>query len=184
MVTPTARPAPVITPTALPTALRTRAPRATPVVTQGEIDVLAARMRLPIAGLGAAAIHHTFSEMRGTHRHEATDIVAIRGTPVLAVDDGVVAKLFTSVPGGLTVYQFSADGVWSFYYAHLDHYREGLCEGAELHAGDVIGYVGTTGNAGLTPHLHFAIFRLGPDHLWWDGTPIDPYPLLRTAVAR
>jgi murein DD-endopeptidase MepM/ murein hydrolase activator NlpD len=128
-------------------------------------------------------IHDTFGEMRGTHRHEATDIVAACGTPVLAVDDGVVAKLFTSVPGGLTVYHFSADGTWCFYYAHLDAYADGLHEGATLHAGDVIGYVGTTGNAGETPHLHFAIFKLGAERKWWEGTPIDPYPLLRTAVS-
>jgi murein DD-endopeptidase MepM/ murein hydrolase activator NlpD len=84
------------------------------------------------------------------------------------------------VPGGLTVYEFSADGTLAYYYAHLDRYAEGLRENASVRAGDVIGYVGTTGNAPPNaPHLHFAIFRLGPERQWWKGTPINPYPLLR-----
>jgi murein DD-endopeptidase MepM/ murein hydrolase activator NlpD len=159
-------------------------PQPTPVASAAEIDALGERLRVPIAGLAITAIYDTFSEARGEHTHEATDILAPVGTKVLAVDDGTVAKLFGSVPGGLTVYQFSADGTWSYYYAHLDAYAEGLHDGAAVRAGDVLGYVGTTGNAGATPHLHFAIFRLDAERRWWEGTPIDPYPLLRAAAQR
>ena len=159
-------------------------PRPTPVVRTEDIETLGQRLAAPIAGLGPAQIQDTFAQPRGARRHEATDIVAARGTPVLAVDDGVVAKLFTSVPGGLTVYQFSVDGTWSFYYAHLDRYVDGLREGVPVRRGELLGYVGTSGNAGTTPHLHFAIFKLGSERRWWEGTPIDPYPLLRAAAAR
>ena len=142
-------------------------------------------MQPPIAGLAVDQVYDTFAEARGERRHEATDIIAPRGTPVRAVDAGTVVKLFTSVPGGLTAYQFSADGVWCYYYAHLDGYAEGLAEGAAVAPGDVLGYVGISGNAGTTPHLHFAIFKVGAPGTWWGaGTPIDPYPLLRAALAR
>ena len=135
---------------------------------------------MPIAGLQRADIQDTFNDMRGTdRRHEATDILAPRGTPVVAIDEGNVAKLFTSKPGGLTVYQFDNKGVYCYYYAHLDRYAEGLKEGMLLRKGDKIGYVGATGNADpKTPHLHFAIFKLGPEKHYWQGTPIDPYPVL------
>lgn len=119
--------------------------------------------------------------MRGgdTRRHGAIDILAPRGTPVFAADDGVVKKLFTSHAGGLTIYQFDPDARWCYYYAHLDGYAAGLREGQQVHRGEVIGYVGTSGNAPRnTPHLHFAVVRLDPDRRWWGGTPTDPYPLL------
>jgi murein DD-endopeptidase MepM/ murein hydrolase activator NlpD len=101
-------------------------------------------------------------------------------TPVVAVDDGKVVKLFNSVPGGLTVYQYDASGTFAYYYAHLDSYAADLEEGQELKRGDLIGYVGATGNADtLAPHLHFAIFLLGPEKQWWKGTAINPYPLFK-----
>ena len=135
---------------------------------------------IPVAGVKASALHDMFEERRGGgRRHEAIDILAPRGTPVLATDDGVVKKLFTSVPGGLTVYQFAPDGRYCYYYAHLDSYAAGLHEGQELKRGDLVGVVGTTGNAPKdTPHLHFAIFLLDAERRWWKGTPINPYPLL------
>jgi murein DD-endopeptidase MepM/ murein hydrolase activator NlpD len=169
---------------ALPPRRTPATPRPTPIATAADVEALAARLGLPIAGLAPAAIHDTFAEARGGHRHEATDIVAPRGTPVVAVDDGVVARLFTSVPGGLTVYELSTDGAWTYYYAHLDRYAEGLRKDALVRAGDVLGYVGTTGNAGATPHLHFAILKRDPESGWWEGTAVDPYPLLRAARAR
>lgn len=159
-------------------------PRPTPVASAAELEALGARLHLPIAGLAQSAIRDSFAEARGGHRHEATDIAAPRGTPVLAVDDGTIAKLFTSVPGGLTIYEFSADGGWTFYYAHLDRYADGLREGAAVRVGDLLGYVGTTGNAGTTPHLHFAILKRGFDSRWWEGTAIDPFPLLDAAQRR
>ena len=119
-----------------------------------------------------------FNDVRGTGRHEALDIMAPRGTPVHAVADGRVAKLFTSVPGGLTVYQFDSTGSVAYYYAHLDRYADGLREGLELKRGDPIGTVGSTGNAATdAPHLHFAVYVLGPQREWWKGTPVNPYPL-------
>lgn len=138
-------------------------------------------LAMPVAGIDPSTIHDTFDEMRGgsTRRHDAIDILAARGTNVIATDDGIVKKLFTSVPGGLTVYQFDPDQRYCYYYAHLDAYAPGLHEGQILRRGDLVGYVGTTGNAPKeTPHLHFAVIRLDPDKRWWTGTPIDPYPLL------
>jgi len=141
-------------------------------------------LSMPVEGIDPSAIHDMFNEMRGgdTRRHEALDIMAPRGTNVLATDDGTVKKLFTSVPGGLTVYEFDPDGRYCYYYAHLDAYAPGLHEGQVLRRGDLIGYVGTTGNAPKdAPHLHFAVIRLDPDKRWWTGTAIDPYPLLAKA---
>lgn len=108
--------------------------------------------------------------------------MASTGTPVVAVDDGVIVKLFDSVPGGLTVYQFDAAGELAYYYAHLDRYAANLKEGQEVARGQLIGYVGATGNADpVAPHLHFAVFLLGPEKQWWKGTPINPYPLFQRA---
>lgn len=139
---------------------------------------------LPIAGLERKDLQDTFNQARGSERkHEAEDILAPRGTPVLAVDDGVVKKLFLSKPGGITLYQFEPTERYCYYYAHLDSYAPGIVEGMKLVRGQVIGYVGSTGNADPgTPHLHFAIFELGPEKQWWRGTPIDPFPLLVNAL--
>ena len=137
-------------------------------------------LRIPVAGVTPAQLRDTFDEQRaGERAHEALDIMAPRGTPVLAAADGSVAKLFTSQRGGLTVYEFDPTSTWAYYYAHLDRYAPGLAEGRRLRQGEVIGYVGSTGNADANaPHLHFAIFVLGPEKRWWQGTAIDPYPLL------
>jgi murein DD-endopeptidase MepM/ murein hydrolase activator NlpD len=147
----------------------------------GDYELLARRkLTLPIPGLDARDIRDTFAQGRtGGKLHEATDILAPRGTPVVAVEDGIIQKLFLSKPGGITIYEFDRQGVFCYYYAHLDRYAAGLSEGMSVKRGDVIGYVGTTGNAPpQTPHLHFAIFRLGPEKHWWQGTAIDPYPVL------
>ncbi len=134
---------------------------------------------MPIDGIEATSIQDTFNAPRANGTHEATDILAPRGTPVRAMVDGVIQKLFLSKAGGNTVYEFDNDGEYCYYYAHLDHYAEGLVAGQHVRAGDVIGYVGSTGDADPnTPHLHLAFFRLGPDKHWWEGTPVDPYPTL------
>ncbi|WP_159016262.1 M23 family metallopeptidase [Cognatiluteimonas profundi] len=142
-----------------------------------------AGLLLPVAGIAPRQLTDTFGDDRqGTRRHEALDIMAARGTPVLAASDGKVAKLFTSVRGGLTIYEFDPASTYCYYYAHLDRYANGLVEGQALKRGDVIGYVGSTGDASPdAPHLHFAIFLLGPEKQWWKGTPINPYPLLASA---
>ena len=134
---------------------------------------------VPVIGVDAASLRDMFDEVRGSRRHEAIDILAPRGTPVIAADDGVVKKLFTSVPGGLTVYEFDPDQRFCYYYAHLDRYADGLHEGQQLRRGEVLGYVGTSGNAAEdAPHLHFAVIRLDADRRWWKGDYVNPYPLL------
>jgi murein DD-endopeptidase MepM/ murein hydrolase activator NlpD len=134
---------------------------------------------VPVAGVIRRELRDTYSEHRGGRLHEALDIHAPRGSPVVAVGDGRVAKLFKSVEGGLTVYQFDPSEQFAYYYAHLDRYDDRLTEGMVLRRGDPIGVVGTTGNAPAdAPHLHFAIFRLGPEKQWWKGTPINPYQFL------
>jgi len=139
----------------------------------------------PIRGLVLADLRDTFEEVHNGHPHEAIDILATRGTPVRAVVSGTVRKLFLSKPGGDTIYQFDEMGVYCYYYAHLDGYAEGLHEGMRVEPGDVIGFVGTTGNADArTPHLHFAITELGPEKQWWKGKAVDPYPFLVDAVKR
>jgi len=136
---------------------------------------------LPVQGVAASALHDTFGDGRdgGQRGHEAIDILAPTGTPVLAADDGRIAKLFLSQPGGITIYQFDPTGRFAYYYAHLARYADGLAEGQNVRRGAVIGYVGATGNASAdAPHLHFAIFRLGPEKQWWKGEPVNPFPYL------
>jgi murein DD-endopeptidase MepM/ murein hydrolase activator NlpD len=136
---------------------------------------------VPVRGLEAEDLVSSFTDARGSsRRHEAIDILAPRGTEVLAVEDGKVAKIFTSDAGGLTLYQFDPSETFVYYYAHLDSYAPGLKEGAMLRKGDVVGTVGTTGNAPKnTPHLHFAISKLDPDKRWWGGTALDPFLVWR-----
>lgn len=139
------------------------------------------RLTLPVQGAQPADIHDMFNDTRGgDRRHEAIDVMAARHTPVVAVDDGTVARLFISDAGGLTVYQFDSSSTFCYYYAHLQAYADGLKEGDPVKRGDILGYVGTTGNAPAdAPHLHFAIFQLTDKKQWWQGTPIDPYKVLR-----
>jgi murein DD-endopeptidase MepM/ murein hydrolase activator NlpD len=146
-------------------------------------DVAPARpqgLMVPVEGVKASQVSDTFGQPRGKERrHEALDIMAPRGTRVLAAADGKVVKLFNSKPGGLTVYEFDPTRTYAYYYAHLDRYADGLKEGMELKRGDLVGYVGSTGNARAeAPHLHFAVVELTPEKEWWKGTAIDPYPLL------
>ena len=135
---------------------------------------------LPVRGVQPSELVDTFNQTRGgTRIHEALDIMAPRGREVLAINDGKIAKLFTSKQGGLTVYQFDPSERYAYYYAHLDRYAPGIAEGKVLKRGELVGYVGSTGNASPdAPHLHFAIFELGPEKRWWEGKPINPYPLL------
>ncbi len=140
----------------------------------------AANLLLPVQGIKPSELIDTFNQTRGgTRIHEALDIMAPRGREVVAIDDGKIVKLFTSKQGGLTLYQFDPTERFAYYYAHLDRYAPGIIEGKLLKRGELVGYVGTTGNANPdAPHLHFAIFELGPEKHWWEGKPINPYPLL------
>ena|SRR5215510_591923 len=140
-------------------------------------DLIAKHLTLPVPRAKPDDLVPQFYDARGERGHEALDIIAMKGEPVVAVEDGKIAKLFLSKPGGITIYQFDPTETYAYYYAHLDRYADGLTEGQEVKRGQVIGYVGMTGNA-AEPHLHFAIFRLGPERQWWKGEALDPYPVL------
>ncbi len=163
----------------VPISVPATQPLSSPPV-QASDDLASRNLLIPVVGIKAEAISDTFNEMRGsTRRHEALDIMAAKGTPVVAVDDGTIKKLFTSQYGGLTIYQFDSAETVSYYYAHLDRYAEGIKEGLQVKKGDTLGYVGSTGNASPSaPHLHFAVFRLGTEKRWWEGEAINPYGLL------
>ena len=141
----------------------------------GEMKIL-----IPVVGIRPDQLRDTFSQARSGGRvHRAIDILAPRGTPVIAAVDGTIRKLFTSAAGGLTIYQFDQAEERVYYYAHLDRYELTIAEGMFVAQGTVIGYVGTTGNAPPdAPHLHFAIEVLPPTKEWWKGTPVNPYPVL------
>jgi peptidoglycan LD-endopeptidase LytH len=165
-------PAPVVTPPA----------SAEPVIGAEPSEELEDRdLLIPVEGIKADQLVRSFTERRGSSRsHEAIDILAPMHTPVRAVEGGTVARLFYSKAGGITVYQFDPTERYCYYYAHLDRYADDLREGQKLKKGQVIGYVGISGNAPRnTPHLHFAVFRLTEAKRWWEGSPIDPYDILK-----
>ena len=152
------------------------------MVLGSDLAMLRSRALLvPVRGIEGEDLVSSFSDARGSsRRHEAIDILAPRGSEVLAVEDGKVAKIFTSDAGGLTLYQFDPSETYVYYYAHLDSYAPGLKEGVMVRKGDVLGTVGTTGNAPKnTPHLHFSISKLDPDKRWWGGTALDPFLVWR-----
>ena len=144
-------------------------------------DLKAHRLLVPVSGIQTGNLVRSFADHRSGNRvHEAIDILAPRRTPVIAVEDGVLVKFFFSKAGGNTIYQFDPTSTYAYYYAHLDAYATGAKEGDRVKKGQVIGYVGTTGNAPPdTPHLHFAIFKLTEQKQWWKGTPIDPFDVWR-----
>ena len=172
-----ATPAPAPTPAPQPQVPPPPPPRSTDL----PADLAQRDLLVPVQGIAPEALADTFDDARGAGRiHDAIDIMAPRNTPVVAVEDGRIAKLFTSDQGGLTLYQFDPTETYSYYYAHLDHYAPGLKEGDQVTRGQVIGYVGITGNASPDgPHLHFAIARLSAEKKWWEGQAINPYPVLR-----
>jgi murein DD-endopeptidase MepM/ murein hydrolase activator NlpD len=134
---------------------------------------------IPVAGVRSENLRDNFADARTGHMHGALDIMAPRGTPVLAAVDGKVRKLFTSRAGGITIYETDPEEKMIYYYAHLDRYAIGLTEGKAVTRGEIIGYVGSTGNAPANaPHLHFAISVLPPTKEWWKGAPVNPYPIL------
>ncbi len=174
-----------------PAPARPSAPRPEPApaaaanaVTSADLQYLGNRgLVVPVAGARAARVPSSFHERRsGGRTHEAADIMAPRGTPVVAADEGRVWKLRSNALGGITVYATDPLERFVYYYAHLSGYRAGLFEGQPLFRGDTLGYVGTTGNAPPNaPHLHFQISRVARDGQWWGGTPVDPVPYLRAA---
>ncbi|MEO7563682.1 MAG: M23 family metallopeptidase [Sphingomicrobium sp.] len=152
-----------------------------PVVIAEGVEVGPAGLIIPVAGIKANQLVDTFTAARagGARRHDAIDIMAPDGTPVYAVADGTIEKLFDSVRGGITLYERSNDRQWIYYYAHLLAYAPGLAEGQRVKRGQFIGRVGHSGDASPAgPHLHFAINQMVAGEKWWNGTPINPYPLL------
>lgn len=174
--TPRTRPA-----TATPETRSNPSDKASPRPSHPVVKDLDGKIIVPVAGIHPSELIDTFEDPRsGGRTHLAIDIMATRNTPVLAFTDGVIRKLGTSKAGGLTIYQFDPNDTYSFYYAHLGSYAEGLSEGDRVRRGQVIGYVGSSGNASAdAPHLHFSISKLGPKKRWWKGDPINPYPILR-----
>ena len=141
-------------------------------------DIGGGRLLFPVPAVSVGAMSDSFADRRGNRTHLAVDILAPRGSPVIAVDEGTVARLSSDQAGGISIYQFDAAEHYCFFYAHLDRYAEGLAQGQPVKRGQLIGYVGTTGNAPAnTPHLHFAISEVTVPKQWWGGHPIDPYPL-------
>lgn len=157
------------------------APSPEPLIGPPLAEALADRdLLLPVEGVKPDALVRSFADARGGRKHEALDILAPRNTPVKAVEGGSIARLFLSKAGGITIYQFDPTEQYCYYYAHLERYADGLVEGQTVRKGQVLGYVGVSGNAPKdTPHLHFAVFRLTDARRWWEGTPIDPYDVLR-----
>ncbi len=176
------RQAPVTTPSAPSPPVTAVQPPPAVLVDSDVVELRKRNLPIPVSGVAASSLVSTFRQARGggAREHEALDILAPRGTPAIAVEEGRVEKLFTSERGGLTVYLFDPSRTYCYYYAHLDRYADDLKEGDVVPRGHIVGYVGTTGNAPPeTPHLHFAVFKLGPEKRWWEGTPIDPYAIWR-----
>lgn len=161
--------------------------QAPPVTIAEGVIVGPAGLAIPVAGVKSKELVDTYTQARagGARRHDAIDIMAAEGTAVVAAADGAVEKLFFSKGGGgITIYVRSPDQRWVYYYAHLQGYAPGLAEGQQVKRGQVIGRVGATGNASASgPHLHLAINRMEPGERWWQGTPINPYPLLAAKPA-
>jgi murein DD-endopeptidase MepM/ murein hydrolase activator NlpD len=156
-----------------------------PLVTAGS-DIAALRaqgMVVPVAGIAAKDLVDSFDDKRGGSRqHNAIDIMAARNTPAVAATDGSIAKLHNSNAGGLTIYMKDRTGRFMLMYGHLDSYRPGLTEGAPVRRGEIIGFVGSTGNANpLAPHLHFQVMRIDNPKDWWRGTPLNPFLIYRPA---
>jgi murein DD-endopeptidase MepM/ murein hydrolase activator NlpD len=137
-------------------------------------------LMIPVAGASPSRIEDSFTAGRdGERQHHAVDILAPRNTPVVAADDGTILRLATNSLGGITIYAADRDRQFVYYYAHLDHYRGGLTVGQKIQKGDTLGFVGTTGNAPKdVPHLHFQIMFWPADGKYWNGEPINPYPIL------
>jgi murein DD-endopeptidase MepM/ murein hydrolase activator NlpD len=153
---------------------------APPVVVAQQVQVAPSGLALPVVGVKPEQLLDTFDQARSAgRRHDAIDIMAAEGTPVIATADGTIEKFFNSARGGLTIYERSPDQKWMYYYAHLSAYAPGLAEGQQVKRGQVIARVGHSGDASAEgPHLHFAINSMAPAERWWNGTAINPYPLL------
>ncbi len=138
-------------------------------------------LMVPVHGVSRRALRDTYSAPRsGGRAHLALDIMAKKGTRVLAADDGFILRITENALGGRTIYLSDPERRFVYYYAHLDKWAYGLKEGERVKRGQLIGSVGTTGNAPKdAPHLHFQLMRMGRGRQWWSGEPINPIPYLR-----
>jgi len=149
----------------------------------GEMDAMTylreRRLRFPVVGVDPSTVHDSFFDARdGGRTHRALDILAPRGTPILAADDGRIMRMTTSTLGGISMYTVDPDQRIVYYYAHMDHYNDAMTTGKTISKGDTLGFVGTTGNAPKNmPHLHFQVMRWPADGKYWNGEPINPYTL-------
>jgi murein DD-endopeptidase MepM/ murein hydrolase activator NlpD len=146
------------------------------------VEALRAKhLLIPVQGVRPEQLRDTYREARSGGRvHDAIDIPAPHLTPVLAATDGMILKLHQGALGGNSIYQLDPDGRTRYYYAHLDHYADGIEQGVHVHRGQVIGYVGDTGNAQPGDwHLHFSIALLDDVSRWWEGQNVNPYDVLR-----
>ena len=180
-----------IVPTPQPVVQAASRPPASPAMTEmaAPADATAVAhlgsLLFPVPGVDSTRLDDSFDAPRdgGVRKHNAIDIMAARGTPVLSVQDGRVLRLATNPKGGITVYATDLDETYVYYYAHLDRYHPGIYSGKPLLRGDTLGYVGTTGNAPKdVPHLHFQVMHMPADRKYWSGPPINPYPLLRAVT--
>lgn len=163
------------------TRVAPEAPERTSVSSAEAVDYLLKRgLLVPVAGQSVSQLHDSFDEGRdGGRTHRALDIMAARGTPVLSADSGRILRMGANMLGGNIIYATDPQGRLVYYYAHLDAYQPGLSAGASVARGDTLGFVGTTGNAPKdTPHLHFQVMRMPADGKYWDGDPINPYPVI------
>lgn len=153
-----------------------------PAITSGDAEYFEHHsLMVPVEGVSPRELRDSFNDARdGGRTHRATDILAPRGTPVVATIDGEVLRLRQNSAGGITAYLVDSERRYLYYYAHLDHYSDRITEGLKVEQGFLIGYVGTSGNAPPdTPHLHFQVMRLSPGQRdWWNGTPVDVRPFI------
>jgi murein DD-endopeptidase MepM/ murein hydrolase activator NlpD len=160
--------------------------RAAPVVTERDVAYASLRERgllVPVKGISASQIPDSYDAPRdGARVHNAQDILAKRGTPVLAADDGTILHVGENSLGGKVIWTADPSRRFAYYYAHLDHYAKGLRDGQQISRGEVLGYVGTTGNAPKdTPHLHFQVVRIVSGKRYSEGPPLNPLPLFTTS---
>ena len=174
----------IATPAPHAAVVNTATDTASIVATADELASLAAGMIIPVEGVVTSQLRDSYVEPRGGHAHQALDIMAPRGTPVVSATDGRVLRLFNSVAGGTMIYAADPSDKFILMYAHLDRYADGVVDKMPIKRGQLLGYVGSTGDAAGGPtHLHFAIARGHPSVAWWKGTPVNPYPLLVRPLA-
>ena len=177
-------PTPVPTPLPVPSQLAGELPPESPQPIPLEPEPPSDQLMIPVKGVKRSQLQDTFSDARSNGRvHDAIDIMAPGGTPVLAAADGEIIKFWDSVAGGVTIYELTADKRYILYYAHLQSRQPGLNEHDQVKRGQVIAYVGDTGNAGPgNYHLHFAIAEAIDPKRWWSGPYINPFPLLNNGI--